>query len=119
MRVGGIISVQVNGVILNAKGKFTYNFGRFKRKTVFGTDGRLHGHSEEAQPGFIEGAITDDGTIDTTALADTVDATVTLQLANGKTAVLYKAVYTHEGTGDTEEGEFPIRFEGEGEELAA
>lgn len=119
MRVGGIISIQVNGVIFNAKGKFTYNYGQPKRKSIMGSDNRLHGYMEEPQPGFIEGAITDDGSLDTTALVNATDATVTLQLANDKTVVLYNAFYAGEGTGETEEGEFPFRFEGNGEEIAA
>jgi hypothetical protein len=118
-RVGGIISLQVDGVILNAKGHFTYNYGVPKRQAVVGSDGRLHGFKEEPQPGFIEGAITDDGSLDTISLASVQNATVTLQLANEKVCVLRNAFYTGEGTGNTEEGEIPVRFEGEAEEVPA
>lgn len=119
MRVGGIISLQLGGVIVNAKGKFTYNYGVPKRKGVKGSDGRVHGSTEEPQMAFIEGAITDDGSIDTIALANTENETVTLALANGKVCVLRNAFYAGEGTGETEEGEIPVRFEGEGEEVPA
>ncbi len=118
-RVGGIISLQVDGVIFNAKGNFTFNFGAPKRKPVMGSDNRLHGFTEEPQVGFIEGEITDDGSVDLTAFINATGATVTLQLANGKLAVLTDAYYAGEGTGNTEEGNFPVRFEGNGEEIAA
>jgi len=118
-RVGGIISLQIDGVIVNAKGNFTYNYGVPKRKGIKGSDNRVHGFTEEPQMGFIEGEVTDDGSLDTIALANVNDATVTVALANGKVCVLRNAFYAGEGTGNTEEGNIPVRFEGEAEEVPA
>lgn len=119
-RIGGTISVQKNGQVQKAKGAFTYNIGRPKREAKTGSDGKVHGYTETAQVPFIEGALTDSGDLDLEDLINTVDATITLQLANGKTILLSEAWYANEGTVSTEEGEIPCRFEGmNGEEVPA
>jgi hypothetical protein len=110
-RRGGIISIKANGVIYDAKGAFTYNLGRPIREAIVGSDG-IHDYKETPQVAFIEGAITDRGTLDLEALLDMTDATVTLELANGKVIVLRNAWNASDGTGNTEEGEIPFRFEG-------
>src|SRR5512141_839816 len=118
-RRGGIISVQANGTIYNAKGAFTYNLGQPKRDPVLGADG-VHGYTEKPQIAFIEGAITDRADLDLAALLTMTEATVTLQLAVGKIIVLRNAWDAGEGTGNTEEGEIPVRWEGKsGEEAVA
>ena len=115
-RVGGIIEVKANGTVYAAKGAFTYNLGRPKRNSVVGAD-RVHGYTETPQPGFIEGATTDSSEMSLEALVTIKDATVTLKLANDKIIVLREAVYVADGTGNTEEGEIGIRFEGNAEEI--
>ena len=115
-RVGGIIELKVNGAVYAAKGSFSFNLGRPKRETVMGHD-TIHGFKETPQPGFIEGNITDSSELSLEAVVKMQDATVTLTLANGKIIVLRDAVFTGEGTGTTEEGEFAVRWEGKGEEV--
>lgn len=110
-RVGGVVSFQANGGVLNAKGAFSFNKGNPKRKTVTGAD-RVHGHTEEPQPGFIEGAVTIDENTDVDAITSLKGATVTLVLGSGQTVICRDAVYTADGTGDTEEGELEFRVEG-------
>ncbi len=117
-RRGGIIQLQCNGEMYDCKGAFTYNLGQAKRDAVVGSDA-VHGFTEKPQVAFIEGAITDRGTLDLEALVTMTEATVTLLLANGKTVTLRDAWYAGEGTGNTEEGEIPVRWEGKsGEEVA-
>ena len=116
-RVGGIIQFQINGEIFQAKGSFSYNLGRPKREPVVGSDA-VHGFKEMPQVGFIEGEITDSQGTDLEVLVGTKDATVTLDLANGKLIVLHEAYYASEGTGNTDEGNIGVRFEGEGEEIS-
>lgn len=111
MRKGGIIQFQLNGVLQDAKGNFTYNLGRPKREPLVGADG-VHGYKETPQVAFIEGEITDRGTLDLNGLVTMKDATVTLELANGKVIALRDAWYASEGTGNTEEGNIGVRFEG-------
>jgi hypothetical protein len=105
----------VNGVLYDAKGNFTYNLGRPAREAVHrrGLGARLH---REAQVAFIEGEITDRGDLDVAALVSLTGATVTLELANGKVIALRDAWFAGEGTGNTEEGNISVRFEGKNAE---
>jgi hypothetical protein len=103
--------VQVNGEIYDAKGSWSYNLGRPKREAVIGADG-VHGFKETPQAAFIEGAITDRGTLDLGALATGRDLTITLTLGNDKVVSLTGAWFAGEGTGTTEEGEVAVRWEG-------
>ncbi len=110
-RVGGIISVKVDGAQHRAKGSWTYNLGRPKREAVVGAD-VVHGYKETPQPAFIEGEITDRRGLDLAALLDTKNATVTLEAANGKVIVLRNAWFAGDGNVQTEEGNIQVRFEG-------
>lgn len=114
-RVAGLIQLQTNGEVLRAKGAFTYNLGKPMREAVIGSDG-VHGFKETPQVAFIEGAITDAGDIDLAVLATLRDATVNLKLGNGKMVVLNLAWFAGEGTGDTDEGEISVRWEGQSAE---
>lgn len=110
-RVGGIIFVKVNGNFVKAKGNWTYNIGSPKREAVVGSD-NVHGYKELPQTPFIEGEITDAETLDLSDLTRTRDATLTLELANGKVFTLRDAWYASEGNVQTEDGNIAVRFEG-------
>ncbi len=114
-RRGGLIQVQTNGEVQDAKGSWSFNLGKPKREAIIGADG-THGFSEKPQVAFIEGAITDRGSLDVAALVTLKDASITLALANGKSILLYGAWYAGEGTVTTDEGEIAVRFEGIGAE---
>jgi len=117
-RVGGIIELKIDGKIQSAKGNFTYNLGRPLRESVIGAD-TVHGYKETPQAAFIEGEITDREDLSLEELVTTTDATVYLRLANTKVIVLRNAWFAGEGTGNTEEGNIAVRFEGmSGEEVA-
>lgn len=109
-RVGGILQLQAGGVLLQAKGNFSWNVGKPKKEFIPGAD-RVHGYKETVQVPFIEGAITVDEDTDVDAVTSLKDATVFLQLPNGAAVILSDAAYTGEGTGTTEEGELPVRYE--------
>ena len=116
-RRGGIIQLQLNGEIHDAKGDFTYNLGRPVREAIVGAD-RVHGFKETPQVAFIEGEITDRGNLQLDKFVGTTGATITLELANGKVIVLRDAWYAGEGTGNTGEGNIGCRFEAvSGEEI--
>jgi len=117
-RRGGIIQVQINGEVYDAKGSWSYNLGRPKREAIVGADG-VHGYKETPQVPFIEGEITDRGTLDLAQLATMTDATVTLTLANDKVIVLRDGYFAGDGTGNTDEGNVAVRFEGTGAEEIA
>lgn len=110
-RVGGLIALKIDGDLQKAKGAFTYNLGKPKRDAVIGAD-VVHGFKEAVQTPFIEGEITDHSNMSLEALLLTEDATITLELANGKVISLREALYAGEGTGNTEEGNIAVRFEG-------
>jgi hypothetical protein len=116
-RRGGIIYLKVGGEIQDAKGNFTYNLGRPKRDAIVGHDS-VHGYKELPQIAFIEGEITDRSTLDLESMVTKEDVTVTLELANGKVFVLRDAWFAGEGTGNSEEGNIAVRWEGKsGEEI--
>ena|SRR5258708_2725562 len=110
-RRAGLIQLQVQGTIQDAKGNFTYNLGRPKREAIVGSDG-IHGFKETPQVAFIEGAITDRGTLDLAALASGSDLTVTLTTGNNKVIVLRQAWFAGDGSATTEEAEITVRWEG-------
>jgi hypothetical protein len=110
-RVGGLISLKINGDMYFAKGNFTYNLGKPKKEAVIGSD-RVHGYKEVPQVPFIEGEITDRNELNLEDLITLDDATVTLELANGKVIMLREGWYAGEGTGNTEEGNIALRIEG-------
>jgi hypothetical protein len=110
-RIGGMIALKVNGDMHFAKGNFTYNLGKPKREGVVGAD-VVHGYKETPQVPFVEGEITDRNELSLEDLVTLDDATITLELANGKVITLSEAWYAGEGTGNTEEGNIACRFEG-------
>jgi hypothetical protein len=110
-RIGGIIALKINGDMYFAKGNFTYNLGKPKKEGVVGSD-RVHGYKEVPQVPFIEGEITDRNELNLEDLITLDDATVTLELANGKVIMLREGWYAGEGTGNTEEGNIALRIEG-------
>ena len=118
-RVGGIIFLKVDGALFQAKGEFSYSINATKRESVIGADAP-HGFKEEPVAAFIEGAITDSDELDLRSLVTIRDATVTLELANGKLIVLREAFYAAEGSVSHTEGEIEVRFEAiSGEEIGA
>ena len=110
-RVAGIIYIKVDGVQYDAKGEFTYNIGSPLREAVVGSDG-VHGFSETPQTPFIEGEITDRASLDLAKLTNIEDATVTLELANGKVIALREAWYAADGNVGTGQANITTRFEG-------
>jgi len=110
-RRAGIIFLKINGEVQDIKGSATYNLGRPKREAMLGADG-IHGYSEVPQVPFIEGEITDRADMDVAAFLNTTDATITIELANGKVITLREAWYAGEGTVGTDEANIQFRFEG-------
>lgn len=111
----GIFYLKVNGTMHDAKGAFTYSLGLPKRETIVGADGP-HGFKTTPQVPYIEGEITDARDLDLKKLCETVGATVTLELQNGKVIVLREAAYCGDGKVQTEEGNIVVRFEGKSAE---
>lgn len=116
-RIGGIIFIKVNGEQYKAVGSFTYNLGLPKREVMVGASG-IDGYKEMPQVPFVEGQIRDESALSVESLRKISNATVTLELANGKVIVIREAVEASDGNGTTEEGLLDVRFEGKsGEEV--
>lgn len=116
-RVGGIIFFKVDGQQYNAKGGFSYDIGEPQREGVVGHDG-VHGYKETPKIPYIEGEITDSPDMSLEDFQNITEATITLELANGKVISLREAWYAGDGVGNTEEGNVSLRFEGmRGEEI--
>lgn len=116
-RVAGIISFKIDGEVYNAKGAFTLNFGFETRDAIVGTD-RVHGFKATVVVPSITGAITDDGSVDVTKLANITDSTITVNQGNGKIFVLRNAWSTNpDGISvNTEESEIAVSFQGKSAE---
>lgn len=112
-RKGGIIELQIDGNIFQAKGSFTYGLGKPTREAIVGHD-EVHGYKELPTTPFIEGELTDSEDLSLDALGDITDSTITLRLANEKVIALRNAWCTNpDGLGGTtEEGVINVRFEG-------
>lgn len=110
-RVGGLLFLKVDGELFQAKGEFTYNINPVKRESVVGVDS-VHGFKEEPKVVFIEGAITDSDELDLEGFQAIRDATLTLELANGKVIQLRESFYAADGDVTSSEGEIQVRFEG-------
>lgn len=61
---------------------------------------------------FIQGDLTDSPGTRVKRLEDIRDATITLELANGKTIALNNAFWVDSSEVDTEEGHYPCKFVG-------
>lgn len=110
--IGGLVGIKANGQTYKAVANFTFNQGLPMRTALVGSVS-VDGYTETPQSAFIEGEIRDGSDVDLEALVKMTDATVTAELANGKTFVLANAWYEGEGTGNTQESNFPFRFASE------
>ncbi len=110
-RLGGIIKFKIDGELYPAKGSFEYSLGTEKREEIIGADG-VHGFKTTPQVAYISGSITDFKELDIQKFFEIEDATVILELANGKTIVLREATYAGDAKASSEEGEIEVRFIG-------
>lgn len=111
-RIGGIISLEIDGVLHNCKGAFTVEPGVPTQETVVGSSG-IAGIKRTPKPAAIEGALTKGSSLDVKALASLINATAVLTFDDGQRFVLHEAAYVGECTVGTEEGEVSLRLEGE------
>lgn len=116
-RVGGTLRCTVDGEAIRCQGEFTYRPSVPKRTAVLGTNGVV-GCTEEPQVPFVEGAVTDSASTSLDKLFNIFDATIQLDLINGKSFMLRGGFYAGSAEVKTGQGEINVRFEGEtGEEV--
>lgn len=107
--VGGTIYVRIGGEQQWAAGDWEYTLGLRKREPVMLTD-RLAGYAETPQTAMLKGTVIDHDGLDVAALLRLTDATITLDLANGKSVVFTQATQTGEGTIKANSGEIAVEF---------
>ena len=119
MRIGGLFYLKVNGrIIMTTEGEFTYNLGKPKRSAEKNGALGVAGFVAEAQIPYIDGEIYDKKDVDVESILTMEEATVTLELYNGKTVILSRAAYCGDGEFNTK-GRLKVRFEGMEAELVA
>jgi hypothetical protein len=84
--LAGTLFFSVDGVRYSAIGEFAYRPSGVQRETLKGQDG-VHGFKALPSQGRIEGKIRDKADVSVAALNALEDATVVLELANGKTVI--------------------------------
>lgn len=110
-RIGGTIFVKADGVALQAKGSWTIQPGTPEREMIAGADG-IHGFKEMPRAPVVSGQITDSSELDVKALFNLTDASIVIELSNGKVFSLENSAYTGSAESTTEEGEISVEFSG-------
>lgn len=111
-RRSGLSSLTINGEVYNHSGTVSYNLGEPLRRAQLDESGATVGYFEEPQENFIETQIIDADTLDLEALVNLTDATVTIQLANGKVLTQRSAWYSGDGNAESREGKITFRSTG-------
>jgi hypothetical protein len=114
-RRAGTLFLKINGAQYDVVGSYTYNLGQPKREGLVGHD-QVHGFKEMPQIPFVEGEVRDYKELNLADFQNITDATVTLELANGKVIVLRNAWFAGDGNVGTEEANITVRFEGKSAE---
>jgi hypothetical protein len=118
-KVAGTCFLKVNGTQFSLKGNMKIALGGFEREPVVGLD-QYHGIMEKPVAASIEGDITDMAGLDIKVLENLDNVTVTVELINGKVAILRNATQTNKLELNAEDGSIPVKFQGpEGEWLSA
>jgi len=110
-RIGGILSVRVDGTQYEARGSFQVTPSTVKRTGVAGQD-RVHGYIEEPVVPQIKGDLSIGNELSIAKLDSITDSTVQVQLANGMTYVLNNAWTVAGSVVDTHDGKVDVTFEG-------
>lgn len=112
VRIAGTAFLKVNGEQYPLRGNFTVSPSAVERAGIAGQD-RVHGYSELPRVPFIEGDVSLVPELSTEDVEAVTDATVTAELANGKTYVLRNAWCKSALELNTHDGMVRVRFEGE------
>jgi hypothetical protein len=108
-RRGGIAFLSVNGVQKDVKGVATYRIGGKMRDDVVGQDA-VHGFSEKPSPCVLSLLLSDSLLFDLKVENQVQDATIVLQLANGK-SVSFRNAWGHgDWEGESSEGEIKAEY---------
>lgn len=107
--VGGVISISVDGVKIRCKSGAEYTLGVPEITPVVGMDEK-HGDRETPQAPMLRVTTTDASDVDIKALLTKRDATVFMELPNGKGVVFSQCSISPAGPLTTDEGEVPLQI---------
>lgn len=110
-KVAGAAFFKVDGVQYSLRGNLNVSLGNVERESVVGMD-QYHGIKEMPKASFIECDLTDQPDIDLNTLESLTDATVTVELINGKVGVLRNASQVNALELNVNDGQMTVRFEG-------
>lgn len=118
-KIAGICYFKINGTQYSLRGGITISLSKEQGESVVGVD-KYHGVKVMPKAAYIQCDLTDDNTdVDLNILNSLSDVTVTVELINGKTAVLRNATQVNPIELNPEESQYTVRFEGpEGEWLS-
>lgn len=111
VRIAGVAYLKVDGNQYPLRGNFTVSPSAVERAGIAGQD-YVHGYSELPRVPFIEGDVSLVPELSMEDVQAVVDATVTAELANGRTYVLRQAWTRAALELNTHDGQVRIRFEG-------
>lgn len=109
-KVAGKAYFRIDGVQYQLRGNLTLSLAPVERETIVGMDS-VHGYKEMPRSAFVELDITDSSGLSLAFLAAITDATITVELNNGKRYILPNAWATTAAELDVGEGSMKIRFE--------
>jgi len=111
-KVFGIRALKINGKVYFPAGAVTINGGGVVREPVMNAV-RLAGHMEKPEAATASFQIHDAADLDLRELRDLVDTTVTVDMRNGKTALMRNAFASGGWELNTETGEVEGQFTAE------
>jgi hypothetical protein len=118
--VGGVAYLWADGIQLRVRGDFKVQAMNFQMEGVAGQDG-VHGYKRVPIIPEVSANVSDDGSLSIQTLATMTNATITIELDNGKVYVYQQAWFNGPAELDTGEGQIPVKFQSRTayEELAA
>ena len=109
--LAGVAQVTVDGTTYQLEGGLKWSPSTVKRESMMGMDG-FHGWKETPIPGSISMSLRDSGGLAVGDFTRIRNATIVLQLANGKTVVGRNMGTVDVIEVDSEEAKFDLKFEG-------
>lgn len=110
-RIGGILSLRIDGIQYQARGNFQVTPSSLKRTGVAGQD-NVHGYIEEPNVPQIKGDLSIGNNLSMDVLQAITDSTATIILANGNSYVLTDCWTTAAFQIDAHDGRVEVTLEG-------
>lgn len=109
--LAGTAYLAIDGKSVQLAGEFTYKPSTNTREPLIGMDA-FHGFKSKPTQGEISAKIRDSSRVSVTALGNITDATITVELLNGKTVVGRNMCTAEPPETEAEEGTISIRWFG-------